>query len=360
MNKVLEKTFKAAIVGVGQAGTAGGSPTRGAFRIGHVHAKAYRRSTNFELVSAADVNAENLAYFQGQFDGVAGYPSLEALLAEQTPDIVSLCTYVGLHLKMIQTCIEAGVRVILCEKPFVSSPRELAVLRDLVAKSGVEILVPHFRRYIPAFKDASRLYSSGRVGERLMVTAAIGDGWDLSEWGSHWLDMFRFFHEDAMPEHVLAQARVRDRRGFGHAMEDHAMAFMAFPGGGRALLETGPSYLPDGVNMVLTGTEGSIYVRNESELRVVTADGVENMTYAENYDWIDAWVEMADTLATWLRDGTAPPLGFNHVSGTAELNLGCYMSMVEGDRVDFPMPLNWPEWPVEELARKSAARLLRS
>ena len=352
MTRISDKTFKSAIVGVGAAGGKPGSPTGGGFGIGHVHAKVYNRSENFELVAAADVNAENLGYFQSQFDGVAGYPSLEVMLAEVKPDVVSLCTYVGLHLPMIETCIKAGVRAILCEKPFVKSPEELARLRELVADSDVEMMVPHFRRYLPAFQKARAIYSSGRIGKRLMVTAAIGDEWDLSEWGSHWLDMFRFFHDDAMPANVLGQARVRGRRGFGHAMEDHAVAYLIFPDGGRASLETGPAYLQGGANMVLTGTEGAIHISKEADLKIYSKDGLEEERHSDNHDWIGAWVAMVDTLAQWLSDGTSPDLGFAHVSGTAEVNLGCYMSMIKGDRIDFPMQLDWPEWPVEELARR--------
>ncbi|ODT74028.1 MAG: hypothetical protein ABS76_37960 [Pelagibacterium sp. SCN 64-44] len=352
MTKVSDKVYKSAIVGVGAAGGKPGSPTGGGFGIGHVHGKVYGRSENFELVAAADVNAENLAYFRSHFGGVAGYPSLESMLAEVKPDVVSLCTYVGFHLSMIETCVNAGVRAILCEKPFVKSPQELATLRELVARTDVEIMVPHFRRYLPAFQKAREVYASGRIGERLMVTAAIGDQWDLSEWGSHWLDMFRFFHDDAMPESVLGQARVRDRRGFGHAMEDHALAYFNFSGGGRASLETGPSWLQGGANMVLTGTEGAIHISKEADIRIYSKDGLEEERHSDNHDWIGAWVFMADTLAKWLADGTKPDLGFDHVSGTAEVNLGSYMSMVKGDRIDFPMPLDWSEWPVEELARR--------
>lgn len=345
--------LRAAVVGVGQA-EGQGSPTGGAYRIGHLHAKAYGQSDRFHLVSAADINGANLAFFQASFGVEDGHPSLQAMLDRAKPDVVSICTYVGLHLSMIEACAASGVRGIVCEKPFVASPAELARLRDLVRDSGIRILVPHFRRYLPAFVDARDAYRSGTVGERVVVTAAIGDGWDLSEWGSHWLDMFRFFHDDAMPESVLAQARVRDRRGFGHAMEDHAVAVMRFPGGGRAVLDVGPSYLPDGANMVLTGTRGTIVVRGETDVVIYSAAGEEQRSHAGATDVVGTWTAMFDTLADWVATGKEPPLGFGHVAGTAELNLGCYMSMVAGDRIDFPMALDHAEWPVEELARRGA------
>lgn len=346
--------LRAAVVGVGQAaGT--GSPTGGAFRIGHAHARAYNASERFDLVSAADINADNLAFFQNAFSLGKGHSSLQAMLEADRPDVVSICTYVGLHISMLEACANAGVKGVICEKPLVNSPAELARLRKLAAATGLKIIVPHFRRYLPAFARAREIYASGRIGERVCVTAAIGDGWDLSEWGSHWLDMFRFFHGDAMPDWVMGQARVRDRRGFGHAMEDHAVAVMQFPGGGRGVLDVGPSYLPTEANMVLTGTEGVVVIRKERELTLVSSDGTTHEDYSAEHDFIAVWSRMFDTLADWVEGGAEPELGLSHVSGTAELNLGCYMSMVNGDRIDFPLATEHDEWPVEALARRHAA-----
>lgn len=349
------RKLRTGVVGVGQAGNKEGSPTGGAFRIGHAHARAYGASSRFELVAGADINADNLAYFQETFD-VQGYPSLQAMLDAANPDVVSICTYVGLHMSMIEDCAASGVKGVVCEKPFVTSPAELNQLRKIVRNSGIKVIVPHRRRYLPAFARACEIYASGEIGAKVCVTAAIGDGWDLSEWGSHWLDMFRFFHGDTMPEWVMGQARVRGRRGFGHAMEDHAVAVMQFPGGGRAVLDVGPSYLPEGANMVLTGTEGMIIVRNERELRIFGAQGERREDYSAQHDYVGIWSTMFDTLADWISGGPAPALAFDHVAGTAELNLACYLSMVEGDRIEFPLTSNYDEWPVEELARRKAGK----
>ncbi|RUV53900.1 Gfo/Idh/MocA family oxidoreductase [Mesorhizobium sp. M5C.F.Ca.IN.020.29.1.1] len=335
--------LRAAIVGVGRAEGMG---------IGYCHARTYRSTPGFELVAAADIDADHLKNFREKFD-VIGYLSIEGMLNTK-PDVVSICTYVGLHFRMIKACVAAGVRGIVCEKPFVASPTELKELRALIAASGTKIIVPHYRRYMKAFARARDIFASGEIGERLVVTAAIGDGWDLSEWGSHWFDMFRFFHDDNMPEWVLAQARVTNRRFYGHAMEDHAVAYMEFPGGGRAVLETGIHYLNDGVTMALTGSRGAIVVLAEDKLRVYSSSGARE----ENYEDADslAWSAMFADLRDWINTGKPAPLGFNHVAGTAELNLGSYLSMIEGDRVDFPLKHHVDEWPVEELARRHASK----
>lgn len=350
--------LRAGIVGVGMA-EGKGSPTGGAFRIAYLHAQALKACKDVELVSAADISEHNLTVFQNRFDVSDGHLSLQAMLDSAKLDVVHICTYVGLHLKMLEACAVAGIKGVVCEKPLVTSPAELRRLRDLVDSSGMKIMVPHFRRYLPAFVEARDIYNSGEIGEPVSVMAAIGDGWDLSEWGSHWLDMFRFFHNDDMPKWVLSQARVTDRRGFGHAMEDHAVATMQFPNGGRATLEVGPSYLPDNANMVLTGTRGSIVVRNELMVSTYSSKGERHTDHASpnqaaKRNTPAIWADMFDELAAWVNGGPELSLGLSTTGGSAELNLACYMSMVNGDRIDFPMQSDHSEWPVEELARRKA------
>lgn len=355
MAQKTEASLTAAIVGVGQA-KGDGSPTGGAWRIGYMHARMYAHTPGIELVTAADINATNLQVFQEKFSVADGYESLEKMLAVTTPDIVSICTYVGLHLEMIKSCVAAGVKAIICEKPFLNSPAELAELRATVKTTGIKIIVPHFRRYLPAFARARDIYMSGEVGTPVVVTAAIGDNWDLSEWGSHWLDMFRFFHGDEMPKWVMGQARVRDRRGFGHAMEDHALAFMEFPNNGRALLEVGENYLNDDVTMVLTGSRGSVSVIGEDKLRISSPDGYREEDLSAPDAGLNSWSEMAADLRDWVNGGPEAPLGFDHIAGTSELNLGAYISMCDGDRVEFPLKHTGDEWPVEELARRASKK----
>lgn len=356
MSKV--SPLRVGLVGVGMA-TGNGSPTNGAFRIGYLHAKALELSKSMKLVAAADISEPNLKAFQDNFEVEQTYTSLQSMLEQVELDVVNICTYVGLHLDMIEACAHAGIKGIVCEKPVVLSPKELTRLRDIVKSTGVKLIVPHFRRYLPAFVKARDVYTSGQIGAPVCVTAAIGDEWDLSEWGSHWLDMFRFFHGGDMPKWVMGQARVRDRRGFGHAMEDHASVNMQFPDGGRATLEVGPSYLGDQINMVLVGTRGSIVVRDEVKTSVYSEKGEEQFDFSDPDVWQKegtpgVWAQMFDDFGAWINGGAEAPLGFTHTSGSAELNLACYMSMVHGDRIDFPMQSSHAEWPVEELARRNS------
>ncbi len=346
-------TFTAAIIGVGKAKPAGDK--REGHRVGYSHAKVYQNIPRTKLAAGADINAENLQAFRQTFGVEHGFADYREMLAKAKPNLVSICTYVGLHRQMIEDCARAGVRGILCEKPFLASPADIEAVRRVAAETGVKIMVAHFRRNLAAFQRARDLYNDGTVGQPLMCIAGI-EGWDLFEWGSHWLDMIRHLHQDRPVHWVFAQTRVRGQRGYGHAMEDHGCAYFEFAGGGKAILDGGRSMNGEEL-MTLVGTEGTIRIFDEIKLWIETAAGrrIEEFSKGPPDPWGQAWDQMILDLIAWIERGPEPALGLTNMLKTSELNLAAYLSAIKGDRVDLPLSgddLKLAEWPVEILARR--------
>ncbi|MCL4826218.1 MAG: Gfo/Idh/MocA family oxidoreductase [Caldilinea sp.] len=347
--------YTAAVIGAGKAKDEG-FMKGGGHRIGYTHGETYRRNKRTRLVAVADINAENLRAYQESFDLEQGFADYRKMLAVVQPDIVSICTYVGLHRQMIVDACQAGVKGIICEKPFLSAPVDLGVVAAAAATFGTKIVVPHMRRYFPAFARAKDLYAGGEIGEPLLCIAGI-PGWDLSEWGSHWLDMFRFFHDDQPVEWVFGQARVRDQRGYGHAMEDHAVAYFGFVNGGKAILDGGMKMAGEWT-MTLVGTSGTIRIRGEDELVIQRADGQRTESYTDHprSSYPAIWDCLLVDLIAWLDGGAEPMLGLTNMLKTSELNLAAYMSALRGDRIDLPLVSDVSEWPVEVLARRQLSQ----
>lgn len=356
-----QKKYTAAVIGVGKANSTGGEKG-GGHSIGYGHAETYGRHPRVELAACADINSENLSAFVERFKVPHGFDDYRRMLQEIKPDIVSVATYVGLHYPMIEAAARAGVKGVLCEKPFLNSPSEILKLRRLIEETGVKIAVAHTRRFQPDFARAKELYCSGAVGEPLMCMAGIQD-WDLSEWGAHWLDMFRFFHNDAPVKYVMAQARVRDFRGYGHAMEEHAVAYFEFEGGGRAVLDGGRKLNSPDLSLTLVGTQGVIHSYIEGRLVVQDASGEREENFADHpmAGYMPIWDAMLDGLITEIEGGAPSMLGAENMMKTSELNLAAYISCLRGDRVDLPLDdatlAEYSEWPVEELARRAQNKI---
>lgn len=364
--------FTTAIIGVGAAKDTG-FWKGGGHRIGYTHAQSYKRSPRCRLAAGVDINPENLAAFQKTFDVPHGFADVGEMLEKVRPDIVSIGTYVGLHRSFIERCARAGVKAIFCEKPFLAAPADVEPVRSLVQETGVKISVAHIRRYRPAFVRAAELVRVGAIGTPQLFYSSLG-GWDLSEMGAHWVDLFRMFNGDRPVKWVLGQARVRDQKGYGHRMEDAALAYFAFDNGVRASLEAGEGMNGDANHgIVLTGTAGTLRIRGESvvTLETLTGSKVEDFTAhppagwdrlgvrGESSDWNNLWdCTLADLLA-WVDGAAEPRTGFTNALATLEVNHAAYASALLGDRIDLPITgkaLDITRYPVDEIhhARSSA------
>lgn len=344
-------TYTAAVIGVGKAG--GGGPKGGGHAIGYTHAEMFQSDPRVKLAAGADINDENLQAFQNKFNVPRGFADYRHMLAELKPDLISIATYVGLHAQMIEAAARAGVKGILCEKPFVASVPQLRRVQQVVLETGVKLIVAHVRRYRPAFERAKELFNDGSIGTPIMMMSGIAD-WDLSEWGSHWLDMFRFLNNDDPIEWVMGQARVRDFRGYGHAMEEHAVAYFQFANGVRGLLDGGKALNGAG-DMTLIGTKGTIRVENEITVTLTNEKGATSETFEKDLlkGWPALWTKALGEWITWIEAGPTPRIAIDHAAASSELNLAAYLSAVRGDRVDFPLQDATDEWPPEELARRA-------
>ena len=350
----VDRIYRSAIVGVGKAGAAPFAKG-GGHRIGYIHSQAYQAHPRMRLVAGADINGDNLAAWQHQFGVDGGAPDFKQMLEQYRPEIVSICTYLPLHRRMIESAAEAGVLGIFCEKPFLASPLECAEVEALAKRTGIKIVVSYIRRQRPIFKEAARIYLSGGVGRPVLCTQAI-EGWDLSEMGSHTIDLFRSFHRDVPAKWVMGQARIRDTRGYGHRMEDHAVAIFEFEGGGRGMVDGGRGMNDAGV-ITLHGTDGSIRIVNERQLVIDTPAGRSVTEFDDPYgpQWIGCFSDTLSGLVGWIEGSEPPVTGLPNALKTSELNLAAYLSALQGDRIDLPLSeqlSRFDAWPIDAIAER--------
>jgi len=350
--------YQAALIGCGKVPSDDVTVGKidGGFRIGYCHGDMYKLHPQTILTAAADIDTTNLEAFQKQFDVPHGFTDYNEMLREVKPDIVSICTYVGLHRRMMEDCANAGVKAVFCEKPFIGSPKDLADIHKIADETGMKIAISHQRSTHPGMKRVAELYNDGTIGERLAYMYSVED-WDLSEMASHWLDLGRLVHNDDPVEWVMCQSRVTDTRGFGHAMEDHALATFAFKNGGRVIIDAGKHFVGPWSEMVV-GTKGMIGIVNESQMHIYSEEGFRIEDHSRDDDWNLLWQDSMDGIIGWIENGVVPVIGLPRTGVTAELAFAAYWSALKGDRIDMPLDDEFwacDEWPVELIARKNAS-----
>ena len=136
------------------------------------------------------------------------YLSLDELAADESVQVVHLCTPNYLHFQEASQLLRLGKQV-LCEKPLALDSRETATLVALLKETGRVGAVAYNLRYYPLLQEARALIRKGVIGQVKLVHGSFLQDWLLfpTDWnwrleaklggelravsdiGTHWLDL---------------------------------------------------------------------------------------------------------------------------------------------------------------------------
>lgn len=211
-------TFRAAIIGTGRIASTyddevthpqpsdfytGANRHSGLYTVHPVnHAGAYQATNGFDLVAAANRGEEKLRTFGERWGVKALYTDYRKLLADEQPDVVSVCTQSPEKAEVVVAAAEAGVKAIVVEKAMATSLAETDAMIAACDRHGVFLAVNHPYRFSPMNRRAKALIAEGAIGELGTVIAYAGGG--MLHVGTHTFDLLRYWAGDV----VEVDARV--------------------------------------------------------------------------------------------------------------------------------------------------------
>jgi len=147
------------IVGAGPIGGLGGRPNS--------HAGAYRACADADLVAIADINPTRLQQFGDEW-AIAPehrYTSAAAMYAHAALDIVSVATHNLYHHQPVIEAAEAGIKIIMVEKPIAVSAEWARKMIEACARHGSRLIVEHTRRFLPHYRQLRAMLADGAIGQ---------------------------------------------------------------------------------------------------------------------------------------------------------------------------------------------------
>ena len=135
--------------------------------IGAQHLAAYRALPElFEVVAVCDLDIERAKAMAGD---VPVSSNADALLKDDTLDLIDICLPPHLHVPMVTMVLQAGKHAI-CEKPIANSLAEVDVLEQAQV-TGNRSVFPVFQyRYGPAMSQLQALMDAGFLGKIYAAT----------------------------------------------------------------------------------------------------------------------------------------------------------------------------------------------
>jgi len=147
----------------------------GAGRVADMHyASIQAMPERAQLVAFCDNRPEALAQRQIQW-GVPGFGSFDHLLSEVNPDAVCLLLPHNVHLQYVTAAARAGKPVFM-EKPVAGTREDARKIVQVVAETGIQLLVTHTGLFHPAFERILEFVRKGWLGRPLFARGTSA-GW---------------------------------------------------------------------------------------------------------------------------------------------------------------------------------------
>ncbi len=239
--------------------------------IGPAHVEAIRRTALGSVAALADINDEVAQQKADELGIPTAYGDYKALLADDSIDIVHICTPNHLHFAMAKEALLAGKHVV-CEKPLAMNSAEANELVNIANEKQLVNAIHFNLRFYPIMHQAKAMIESGELGDIIAVNGSYQQDWLLYDtdynWrleprysgesraiadiGSHWFDAVEFitglsvhkvcadfatFHPvrkkplKAIETYSGKLLKPQDYEAVGINTEDYASVLIRFSGG---------------------------------------------------------------------------------------------------------------------------------
>lgn len=191
--------YRAAVIGCGYIGSRVEELAPGNIAS---HAGAYKAAADTELVGVYDADSDRAQVAAAHW-GTTAFLSLEALLGEAKPEIVSICSPTEFHAAQVEACLkDQAVLAVLAEKPLAVSLADATDLTELAANLGKPLAVNYSRRFDPGHQRVACDIRDGKLGHIQHVSGWYTKG--IRHNGSHMLDLLGWFFGDVTSAEVTA------------------------------------------------------------------------------------------------------------------------------------------------------------
>lgn len=175
--------------------------------IGAVHARAIR-SAGGSVVGVLGSSPMSSARSAAEWNAPKAYSDFSELIADDTVDVVHVCTPNALHVPQTEAALLAGKHVV-CEKPVATSTADASRVATLANRQNLVLAVPFVYRYHPIVREIRARRIAGEFGAWQLLHGSYLQDWladpDAWSWrvdsaaggrsrafadiGSHWCDL---------------------------------------------------------------------------------------------------------------------------------------------------------------------------
>jgi predicted dehydrogenase len=249
------------------------------------HYDSWARMERVTLVGSCNRDIE-----KAKATGLPSYSDLDQMLADTTPDLLDIILPPVAHAETIKTALAAGIKMMICQKPFCNDLAEAETITALAEAAGARIIIHENFRFQPWFRAIKSAIDEGAIGTVQQVTFRLrpGDGQGprayldrqpyfqqmekllIHETGVHYVDTFRYLLGD--PTAVYADLRkmnpVIAGEDAGYVLFDHPNNAQAMLDGNRHLDHAADNLRCTMGEGLIEGTEGTLTLTGDGAVHL--------------------------------------------------------------------------------------------
>ncbi len=238
--------------------------------MGKWHTEILENVPEIELAGIYDIKEEKRKLAEEA--GLHTYETEEAMLADESIDVILVATPNDTHRPIALRAMEAGKNVIV-EKPATLSLKELTELEDMAGKTGRFLTVHQNRRWDEDLLTVREILKDQTMGEIFRIESRVhgsrgipGDwrkekahgGGMVLDWGVHLFDqIFRLTGERRLKTVYATLTNVTNQE-----VDDGFTAVLRFEGGLEVLVEVGTNNFISLPRWYVLGENGSAVVED--------------------------------------------------------------------------------------------------
>lgn len=222
---------------------------------------------NLEIAGMFDIKEERQEAAREL--GYRAYESLDALLADETVDMILISTPNDCHKPIAVKAMEAGKNVV-SEKPVTLSSEDLLEMIDASKRTGKIFTVHQNRRWDEDFLTVKKLYDENTLGDVFNIESRVhgsrgipGDwrgkkehgGGMMLDWGVHIIDQMLL-----MVKEKITSIYCKVNHVTNYEVDDGFTLILTFESGKTALLEVGTSNFIELPRWYMLGENGSVQI----------------------------------------------------------------------------------------------------
>jgi UDP-N-acetyl-2-amino-2-deoxyglucuronate dehydrogenase len=258
----------------------------GAGAISSTHADAIASLPDARLVAVTDVEPERAKSLAARND-CAAEPDLDALLAREDIDVVSVCVPSGLHAEVGIRAAAAGKHLVV-EKPLDVSLAAADRLISAARTAGVVMTVISQHRFDQGLIELRRLLDGGELGRLVLGEASTKwyrsqdyydsaawrgtwalDGGSLMNQGVHYLDLLLWSMGPVAEVTALFSTQTHQIE-----VEDAALAVLRFSSGAVGTIVASTAVFPGSAQRLeISGTRGTVVIEDGEIIRCELSAG---------------------------------------------------------------------------------------